>query len=150
MDNSDSSLNEAGYLKRGDKTVVFKKNGFTLGFSICYDLRFPELYRKLIEKGANVLIVPSAFTYKTGKLHWLELLKARAIENQSYVLGVNQVGKHENYGTSYGKTSLITPQGEAISLNTEDEDILLYELNKDEIDNFRNWIPSLKNIVDFN
>ena len=150
LDNSNSSLNEASYLTRGDKIVTIEKGGFTFGFSICYDLRFPEVYRALVNKGSNVLIVPAAFTYKTGKLHWLELLKARAIENQSYVLGINQVGEHGNYGKSYGVTSLIKPIGEAISLNDEDEDALFFELQKSEINSFRNWIPSLKNRVDFN
>jgi len=149
LDNSNSSLNEASYLTRGDKTVTIEKNGFILGFSICYDLRFPEIYRKLIDKGANVLIIPSAFTYKTGKLHWKELLKARAIENQSYVLGINQVGEHENYGTSYGVTSVVKPAGEITSLNDKDEDVLFIELHQSEIDKFRHWIPSLKNRVNF-
>jgi nitrilase len=148
-ENITSSLNEASYLTRGNKVVTIKKDEFTLGLSICYDLRFPELYRALIDKGADVLIVPAAFTYKTGKLHWLELLKARAIENQSYVLGVNQVGDHENFGTSYGVTSLIKPTGENISLNDKDEDVLFFDLVRSDIDKFRNWIPSLNNRVTF-
>ena len=149
LDDSNSSLNEASYLKRGDKLVTIEKNGFTFGFSICYDLRFPEIYRALIDKGADVFIVPAAFTYKTGKLHWVELLKARAIENQCYVLGINQVGEHETYGSSYGVTSLIKPIGETTSLNDEDEDALFIDLDKEEIASFRAWIPSLKNRVNF-
>ncbi len=149
LDNSNSSLNEAAYLKRGNDIVTIEKNGFIFGFSICYDLRFPELYRALIDKGANVLVVPAAFTYKTGKLHWVELLRARAIENQSYVLGVNQVGEHESYGKSYGVTSVVKPMGEIISLSDRDEDVLFFDLVKSDIDKFRNWIPALKNRVDF-
>jgi len=149
LDDSNSSLNEASYLTRGEKLVTIEKNGFTFGLSICYDLRFPEVYRGLIDKGADVLIVPAAFTYKTGQLHWLELLKARAIENQAYVLGINQVGEHESYGSSYGVTSLVKPIGETISLNDTDEDALFIELHNKEIESFRNWIPSLKNRVTF-
>lgn len=149
LDNSNSSLNEATHLTRGNEIVTIEKKCFVFGFSICYDLRFPELYRALVDKGVNVLVIPSAFTYKTGKLHWIELLKARAIENQSYVLGVNQVGKHENYGKSYGVTSVVKPIGEIVSLNDSDEDVLFFDLIKDDIDKFRNWIPALKNRVDF-
>jgi len=149
IDNSNSSLNEASYLTRGNNIVTIEKKGFTFGFSICYDLRFPEIYRALIDKGADVLLVPAAFTYKTGILHWVELLRARAIENQSYVLGVNQVGEHENYGKSYGVTSVVKPMGEIISLNDSDEDILFFDLIKNDIEKFRNWIPALKNRINF-
>ncbi len=149
IDNSNSSLNEAAYLTRGNEIVTIEKHGFILGFSICYDLRFPEIYRALIDRGANVLIIPAAFTYKTGKLHWVELLRARAIENQSYVFGVNQVGEHENYGKSYGVTSVVKPVGEIISLNDTDEDVLFFDLIKSDIEKFRHWIPALDNRVKF-
>jgi predicted amidohydrolase len=85
-----------------------------LGLSVCYDLRFPELYRHLTEKGAEVIFVPSAFFLYTGKHHWLPLLTARAIENQVYIVAPNQWGKHHEGRTSYGSSVITDPWGSVI------------------------------------
>ena len=150
LDNSDSISNEPSFVKSGKEIVTLKNDNFIFGFSICYDLRFPELYRKLIDKGSNVLFVPAAFTFKTGSLHWEVLLRARAIENQAYVLAPNQVGfhgKNGKFGHSYGKTSFVTPKGEITSLDTQKEGVLYCEIEKEKIDEFRSFLPALENRV---
>ncbi len=147
IDNSNSISNEPAFVKAGKNIVNFKKDDFNLGLSICYDIRFPELYRKLIDKGVNTILLPAAFTFKTGSLHWESLIRARAIENQSYLLAVNQVGKHGDFGHSYGNTSFIKPDGSIISLDDKTEDILIANLDIEEINSSRNFLPALKNRV---
>lgn len=83
----------------------------TLGLSICYDLRFPEMYRKLASQGVQIIMVPSAFTATTGRAHWSTLLRARAIENQAFVMAAAQVGKHENNRETWGHSMIIDPWG---------------------------------------
>ncbi len=150
LDNSDSISNEPSFVKAGERVVVFQKEEFTFGFSICYDLRFPELYRELINKKADILLIPAAFTYKTGLLHWEPLLRARAIENQAYILAPNQVGFHGKdgrFGHSYGMTSFVTPKGKITSLDIKNENILIVDIDKEKIKEFRDFLPALENRV---
>lgn len=144
---SDSSLNEANYLQRGKKLTTATFHPFTLGLTICYDLRFPELYRELVDYGVNCFIVPSAFTYSTGQQHWEILLRARAIENQSYILAPNQVGIHHTQHRSYGFTAVVEPNGTIQHLDTENAGLLSIDLDIDKITQFRAEIPALKNRV---
>jgi predicted amidohydrolase len=106
--------NESVGIKPGNIPVVVEHEIGMLGLSVCYDLRFPELYRHLTEKGAEVIFVPSAFFLYTGKHHWLPLLTARAIENQVYIVAPNQWGKHHEGRTSYGSSVIIDPWGSVI------------------------------------
>ncbi|CUB03241.1 carbon-nitrogen hydrolase family protein [Marinomonas fungiae] len=107
---------ESRFIEPGEiQATVFDIDGVVLGLSICYDLRFPELYRLLMEKGADLIAVPSAFTHRTGAAHWHALLQARAIENQCYITGVNQAGWHNETRQTYGNTVAYSPWGERLA-----------------------------------
>ena len=115
----------------------------TMGLSICYDLRFPELYRGLVERGAQVLTAPSAFTLQTGRDHWHPLLQARAIENQAYVLAPNQWGHHFGKRSSYGHSAVYDPWGRMIACAPEEECVLTARLDFAYLDRVRQRMPSL-------
>jgi nitrilase len=129
--------NEPGLLKISVHDVEW-----TFGLSICYDLRFPELYRALGEVDCH--IIPAAFTYTTGKDHWEILLRARAIENQCYVLASAQGGKHQNQRRTWGNTMLIDPWGEVLTKLTEGEGFISGVLCKDKLNDVRSKLPALK------
>jgi predicted amidohydrolase len=115
----------------------------TIGMSICYDLRFPEHYRNLIDQGATLLTVPSAFTATTGKDHWEPLLRARAIESQAYVLAPGQVGHHDDDGLrdSHGHSMIVDPWGKVIACCPSDIGIALAEINPERVKNIRKGMP---------
>ncbi len=142
------SLMESKFIEPGNKIVTFKyNNNIICGLSICYDLRFPLLYRKLIDEGANVIFVPAAFTMRTGKDHWEALLKARAIENQCYIIAPAQYGKHGEDRESYGHSMMIDPWGTVIAQKGVGEGIIFAEIEENYIQTVRNKIPCLKNRV---
>lgn len=99
----------------GDRIVTFTANDVKFGMAICYDLRFPALFQALSEECVDVLLLPAAFTYTTGKAHWQALLTARAIETQCYVLAANQVGEHPNGASTWGHSMIIDPWGECLT-----------------------------------
>ncbi len=141
-------LKESKYIQAGKDVVTFNIDGkLECGLSICYDLRFPELYRKLIEKQVEAVFVPSAFTMKTGKDHWEVLLRARAIENLVYVFAPAQFGVHNKERESYGHSMIVDPWGVVISRKGESEGIISSEININYIDEVRRKIPSLQNRV---
>jgi predicted amidohydrolase len=111
--------------------------------SICYDVRFPELYRRLVERGARMVVVPSAFTVPTGKDHWHTLLRARAIENQVYVLAPAQHGKHARGRQTYGKSLVVDPWGEVVAQCSEGEGFAATLLDFAYQDRVRTALPSL-------
>ncbi|WP_257296778.1 carbon-nitrogen hydrolase family protein [Endozoicomonas sp. YOMI1] len=116
----------------------------TVGLSICYDLRFPELYRTLVAQGATILTVPSAFTKVTGAAHWEVLLKARAIENQCYVLAANQAGTHPDGRQTYGHSMIISPWGDILAEGpAEGAAVIMAELDLDELAKVRLQMPCL-------
>jgi len=119
--------------------------GVTLGMTVCYDLRFPELYRILAVRGATVLTVPSAFTYETGKDHWEVLLRARAIENQVFLIAPNQVGKAPPHYHSYGHSMIVDPWGEVLAVAPEGERFVAAELDLAVEERVRATLPSLSN-----
>ena len=135
---------ESNDYSAGDSPFVVDINKAKVGLSICYDLRFPELYRKLTLSGANILTVPSAFTHVTGQAHWEVLLRARAIENQCYVLAANQGGIHENKRQTWGRSMIISPWGEVIARAEKDPVILLAELDMNIVDEIRTQMPCLE------
>lgn len=128
--------NEPGVLK-----ISVDGDDWTFGLSICYDLRFPELYRTLGTVDCH--IIPAAFTYTTGKDHWEILLRARAIENQSYVLASAQGGKHQNQRRTWGNSMLIDPWGEVLTNLPEGEGFISGVLCKDKLNEVRSKLPAL-------
>lgn len=116
-----------------------------IGLTICYDVRFPELYRELSARGAIVLSVPSAFTATTGQAHWETLLRARAIENTAYVLAPAQSGKHESGRETFGHSMIIDPWGKILNqLTDEPEGVILADIDPDELNAVRQRFPSLR------
>jgi nitrilase len=116
---------------------------FRVGLSICYDLRFPELYRALMTPPCDLLVVPAAFTYPTGQAHWELLLRARAVENQCYVLASAQGGLHENGRRTWGHSLIADPWGEVLALHPEGEAVVAAELDAQRIAAVRRQLPAL-------
>ena len=129
----------------GNKIKSFQLPWGKLGLSICYDLRFPNLYRKLAQSGAIFLSVPSAFTETTGKKHWHSLLKARAIENFCYIFAPAQGGKHYNGRRTYGHSLIISPDGKILKELKKKEGVITASVNSMLPKKLRYIIPSLKN-----
>jgi predicted amidohydrolase len=138
-----SSYRESAAACAGSEAVTAELLGVRVGLSICYDVRFPELYRRLVDQGARVITVPAAFTLTTGKDHWHALLRARAIENQAYVLAPAQHGKHSRGRQTYGKSVVIDPWGEVIAQCSEGEGFVTARLDFQYQDRVRTAVPSL-------
>jgi predicted amidohydrolase len=128
----------------GDAPVTVTVAGFSVGLSVCYDLRFPELYRKLAAAGADVLVVPAAFTLATGKDHWHVLLRARAIESQAYVVAAAQWGTHPRGRRTYGKSLIADPWGDVLAQCAEGEGITLADVERAYIERVRANLPALR------
>ncbi|MFI5028130.1 MAG: carbon-nitrogen hydrolase family protein [Solirubrobacterales bacterium] len=137
---------ESEHEQPGNEVVTTEPNGVPiLGLTICYDLRFPELYRILALLGARVLAVPSAFTQATGRDHWEVLLRARAIENQAFVLAPNQVGEAAPHFSSFGHSAIVDPWGIVLAMAPEGECFVAAELDLSEQERIRESLPSLAN-----
>lgn len=130
-------LDEAKVYSSGNKLVDFQIGDFHFGISICFDLRFPEIYREYYSRGVNVFSIASAFTVPTGRAHWLTLLKARAIENQSYVIASDQYGDHNELIKTWGHSYVIDPWGEIVAEIGEGEGFSNFELDIDLIQKIR-------------
>lgn len=129
----------------GDDVVVAETTLGKVGLSICYDVRFPELYRRLVDAGSTMLSVPAAFTATTGKAHWYTLLRARAIESQCFVLAAAQVGHHFGRRYSYGHAQIIDPWGEVLAeCDGEGPSYAVADLNFERLAEVRRTLPSLK------
>jgi predicted amidohydrolase len=115
-----------------------------LGLSICYDLRFPELYRQLARAGARVLLVPAAFTAVTGEAHWEPLLRARAIENQCYVVAANQGGTHETGRQTWGHSMVIDPWGRVLACRESGRGSVLAKMEPGFIDELKRTMPVME------
>ena len=127
----------------GKKIVVSDLSWGKLGMSICYDLRFPNLYRKLAKKGADLLSIPAAFTFTTGKAHWHSLIRARAIENGCFVLSPAQCGVHDNGRKNYGHSMIVNPWGKVlVEAKINKIQIISTFINVDEVKENRKKIPS--------
>ena len=134
-------LFESDSAKGGDQLVVVDSPVGKLGMSICYDLRFAEQYIEYRKMGAEVMLVPAAFTATTGKAHWEVLLRARAIETQTYVAAAAQYGKHNHKRHSHGDAMIIDPWGQVIARCGEGEGIAVAEVNADYLKNVRQRMP---------
>ncbi|MEQ5841008.1 acyltransferase [Paraburkholderia acidicola] len=139
------SFNEARTIRPGDSVTAFDAPFGRVGLSVCYDLRFPELYRKLGD--CALIVVPSAFTYTTGRAHWETLLRARAVENQCYVLAAAQGGTHETGRRTWGHSMLIDPWGEIVSVREEGAGVVAGNIERARIDEVRASLPALRHRV---
>lgn len=141
------SHRESELIEPGDGPVWLDVLGWRLGLSICYDLRFPELYRQYAAAGCRLLSIPSAFTVPTGAAHWEVLLRARAIENQAYVLAPAQGGTHPGGRRTYGHSLIVDPWGEVLargSAQADDGELLIAELNGERLQQVREGLPALQ------
>jgi len=127
----------------GDGIVVAQTGLCDMGLSVCYDLRFPELYRALVAKGARLIFVPSAFTAYTGQAHWETLLRARAIENQVYVIAPDQFGKSPNSFETHGHSMIVDPWGKVIAVLPDGPGIIMAEIDLDYLAKIRAELPAL-------
>jgi deaminated glutathione amidase len=143
FDNGREQYDEGRVLEAGVEPVVLQAGALRVGLSVCYDLRFPELYRALMRPACELLCVPSAFTYPTGQAHWQLLLRARAVENQCYVLAPAQGGTHENGRRTWGHSLIVDPWGEVLALQAEGEGVVLAEVDLARIANVRTQLPAL-------
>ncbi len=137
-------LRESKTVAPGDVPVLAETPFGPAGLSVCYDLRFPELYRALAFRGARILFVPSAFTAHTGKDHWEPLLRARAIENQCYVIAPAQVGRHAPKRTSHGHAMIIDPWGTILAEAPDRPAVILADLDSDQLEKIRRGLPALQ------
>src|SRR4029079_4690821 len=135
---------ESARVTPGDRLVCADLEGVRLGLSVCYDLRFPELYRSLALAGASILTVPSAFTERTGRDHWEVLLRARAIENGAFVLAPSQIGGPSGQ-PAYGRSMVIDPWGTVIAQAPDAVTIVRADLDLDRVAQVRRGIPALAN-----
>lgn len=131
----------------GREPLVVQIGGFGVGLSICYDLRFPELYRKLVDLGAELIVVPAAFTLTTGKDHWHVLLRARAIEAQSWVMAAAQWGKHPKGRLTYGHSLVADPWGIVVAECSDGEGLAVADIDRSIISRVRQSLPSLAHRV---
>ena len=139
-----STIDETRSYSSGDEVVTARIPFFRVGFTICYDLRFPELYRCLADNGAGIIFVPSSFTYETGKAHWEILLRARAIENQVYIIAPNQCGKDPLGNSHYGHSMIVDPWGTVLGQGSNGEKIIYGEIDINYLKKVRKKLPSLK------
>jgi deaminated glutathione amidase len=143
FDGGDERYDESRTLEPGARAVAVESPFGRLALSICYDVRFPELYRGLGE--FDVMFVPSAFTVPTGRAHWDILLRARAVENQAYVVAPAQGGLHASGRRTYGHTMIVDPWGEVLAVRPEGEGMVLAEIDTDRIREVRASLPALLN-----
>ena len=152
FDNGQEAYDESRVLAPGHEPVLFdlpSRDGhrWRIGLSICYDLRFPELYRAYARAGADVLLVPSAFTYTTGKAHWALLLRARAIENLAFVAAAAQGGVHDNGRRTWGQSLLVDPWGEVLAERAENAGWVAAEFSYERLVACRASLPALAHRV---
>lgn len=142
LENGERHHESAAY-QAGDRLVVTDVDKVKMGLSICYDLRFPALYRRLAEAKAQVIFVPSAFTQQTGQAHWHVLLRARAIETGCFIVAPAQIGVHENGRETYGHSLIIDPWGRILAEASDDDEVIMAALDMALVEKARQQIPAL-------
>ncbi|MFG6447491.1 carbon-nitrogen hydrolase family protein [Roseateles sp. BYS180W] len=147
-DNGRERYDEARVLQAGEAPVRAELGGWHTGFSVCYDLRFPELYRQMSHSPGlpplELISVPAAFTYGTGQAHWELLLRARAVENQAYVIAPAQGGLHSNGRRTWGHSMVVDPWGEVLACHAEGEGLALATLSRERLSQLRQQLPALQ------
>ena len=145
-----NAYRESATYAAGEQAVTAPLGEFTLGMSICYDMRFPKLYNTLANAGATLIAVPAAFTVPTGQAHWHVLLRSRAIETGSYVIAAAQGGHHANGRATYGHSIIIDPWGKIVGeLDHDAPGVLVAEISAEAVANARERIPALANARNF-
>ncbi len=144
FDNGRERFDEGRVLEAGSEPVALQAGPLRVGLSVCYDLRFPELYRALMRPPCDLICVPSAFTYTTGQAHWELLLRARAVENQCVVLAPAQGGRHENGRRTWGHSMIVDPWGEVLALQAEGEGVVLASVDPARQAEVRTQLPALR------
>lgn len=137
-------LRESEATAAGEAARVVEVDGFKVGLSICYDLRFPELYRALVDQGAELIVVPAAFTLHTGKDHWHVLLRARAIESQAWVVAAGQWGRHPRDRVTYGHSLVVDPWGTVVAEASDGVGLALARVERARLQEVRSGLPSLR------
>lgn len=141
----DGQVYDEGRLyQAGSDVVTFQLDGVTVGCTICYDIRFPELFRRLVDAGAEIILMPAAFTLQTGKEHWEPLLRARAIETQTFILAAAQEGLYEEDGevlSTYGHSMIVEPWGGVIARRPTGDGVVVAKLDLDDVATARRRIP---------
>jgi deaminated glutathione amidase len=147
-DNGREQYDEGRVLEAGAEPVSFQAGDHRVGLSVCYDVRFPELYRALAfapgQPPCDLMCVPAAFTWTTGQAHWELLLRARAVENQCYVIAPAQGGTHENGRRTWGHSLVVDPWGEVLAVQDEGEGVVTAELRADRLAEVRAQLPALR------
>jgi nitrilase len=143
IEESGESYNESSIMDADEKSVVIDTPFGKIGLSICYDLRFPELYRELQEKGAQIFLIPSAFTKITGFAHWEPLIKARAIENLAYVIAAAQGGYHLNGRETYGHSMIVDPWGRIVAQQNQGTGVIVAPIDIAHVRQTRKNFPTL-------
>jgi len=138
-----SRFRESDHVAPGDEIVVARLNGIDAGLSICYDLRFPELYRQLAVRGARLIFIPAAFTAVTGRAHWHVLVRARAIENQAFVVAPAQLGETGGLSPCYGHSLIVDPWGVVLAEAPDQQTVIVADLDFDMLERVRTEFPSL-------
>lgn len=138
------TFRESEFMGFGDRIAVTETDVGRLGQATCYDLRFPELFRLLVDQGAEVIAIPSAFAMATGRDHWEVLLRARAIENQCIVIAPNQFGHHGEKLQTYGRSMIIDPWGTVLAKATDGSGIITAEIDLDHLARVRSHLPCLQ------
>ena len=145
----DEFYDEAATIERGNQLVAFDSPLGRIGVAICYDLRFPELFRAMarLPNPIDLIVLPAAFTETTGRAHWELLLRTRAIENQCYVLAAAQGGKHPNGRITHGNSMVIDPWGEVLNRMDKGEGVVIAELNRQRLVDIRTSLPALRHRI---
>jgi deaminated glutathione amidase len=141
------SIRESDTRVRGAETVIVRTDIGVIGLSVCYDLRFPELYRRLVRDGAEIVCLPSAFTFPTGAAHWEVLVRARAIENQVYVVAADQFGRSPGGFNDYGHSLIVDPWGTPVAQAPDGENVIVAEIDLDYLHRVRRDLPCLEHAV---
>jgi len=143
LDNGEQYL-ESRSFEPGDEVVVADTPCGKLGLAVCYDLRFPELFRRLLDRGAELFVVPAAFTAHTGKAHWEVLVRARAIENLAYVIAAAQGGRHANGRETHGDSMIVSPWGEVLARRTHGAGHASADCDRARLQAVRASLPSIR------
>jgi nitrilase len=146
-DNGRERYDEGNAIRAGTAPMAFDAGAWRVGLSVCYDLRFPELYRALMQPPCDILSVPAAFTHTTGLAHWELLLRARAVENQCYVIAAAQGGLHENGRRTFGHSMVVDPWGQVLNVLPEGEGVVLADLDPARLASVRQQLPALQHRV---